>query len=214
MTKTNSKRPILIRLKNRVTSDLHFIFRQALLFVFRFDPWHVASLQKKEYALSIIDFLNTEKDLNRKKVVEIGSGLGDIIRNLEFEYKLALDIEANALKANRFLSLFVNRGRGLFKTNTFSFPDSKLEGKFDVIILVNWIHNISPSCLQAEISDYFNFHLNPSGIIVFDIVDDPSYQFNHTVENLTSKLSGKSSRVLGPFTYGRKIIFLKKDAIT
>jgi hypothetical protein len=128
--------------------------------------------------------LNTDKDINRKKVVERGSCFGDSTRNLEFELKLALDIDVNILKANRFLSLFRNGGRGPFTTFDFSFPDSNLESMFDVIILVNWIHNISSSCLQMEISDYFNFYLNPSEVIIFDRVHDSNYQFNHTVENL------------------------------
>lgn len=78
-------------------------FRILLWKIFKFEKWHISLLTERKYAQDVIIFANTQK-IN--SIVEIGTGLGDIIRNIYATNKYCLDIDVNVLKANRFLSYF------------------------------------------------------------------------------------------------------------
>ena len=77
-------------------------FRMLLWKVFKFERWHISLLSQREYAQDVIEFSNKK---NFDSIVEIGTGIGDVIRNIYAKKKLCLDLEKNILKANKFLSL-------------------------------------------------------------------------------------------------------------
>ena len=64
---------------------------------FKFEKWHLSLLSQRIYAQDIIKFSNTNK---QNSTVEIGAGVGDIIRNINSPNKLCLDINENVLNAN------------------------------------------------------------------------------------------------------------------
>ncbi len=151
--------------------------------VFGFDHWHVSPLTERPYAQDIITYCNARS--KRAVIVEIGCGLGDIIRNVDYQRRFGYDVDSRVLKAARFMT---RRKRRQTEYATFSFPESTLEKRADVIILVNWIHHIEPSVLKEQLSEYFSNNLLTDGCLIIDTVGDREYTHNHNIDFLISGL--------------------------
>jgi SAM-dependent methyltransferase len=162
-------------------------FLRLLLFsYYRFDKWHVHPLSRRKYALDIIKYLNKKPASERQVIIEIGCGLGDLLRSVRFEKRIGYDLDANALRAAKWLSKVTFNQSIVY--NWFKFPESRLDGTANVIILVNWVHHIVPDVLKQKIEEYFNGHLLPAGEIIIDTVQSSGYKFNHSISYLTSDL--------------------------
>jgi SAM-dependent methyltransferase len=120
-------------------------------------------------------------------MAEIGCGLGHIIRNIRCRNKTGYDTDENVLRAAEFLSKFWKRGKIKFKK--FTFPQDDLKMKYDLIIMVNWIHEINSSLLKQHIIKYYYNNLNHGGIIILDTVQDKNYMYNHQIDFLIENLS-------------------------
>jgi SAM-dependent methyltransferase len=155
--------------------------RRLLQRIYGFDPWHVGHAGEP-YVADIVRYLNHRPAADRQAVVEIGCGLGDIIRHLHFRTSLGLDRDPRVLAAARLLSVFQRRPRPEFEV--FDFPEAPLSGEYDAIIMVNWIHEIEPSTLRQAVHRYVEMHLRHGGCLVLDTVQDPGYTYNHEVGSL------------------------------
>jgi cyclopropane fatty-acyl-phospholipid synthase-like methyltransferase len=139
--------------------------------------------------------------------VEIGCGLGDIIRNVKYENRLGLDREANVLWAGAFLSRIKPNGKITFRI--FDFPATELDGCFDTIVMVNWIHHIQPEVLKAKISQYINNHLIKGGEIIIDTVQSKNYEYNHSIDYLAGGLNCRVCK-LGDYENQREVFAILK----
>ncbi len=175
-------------------------FRTALQRVYGFDRWHVGHAGEA-YARDVVRTLNAWPAAERESVVEIGCGLGDILRRLRFRDRVGLDRDRGALAAARFLARFGRRPPPRFET--FRFPESALGGVYNAIIMVNWIHQIDPPTLGAAVRSYASAHLRPRGAIVLDTVEDPAYAHNHDVRALA--WPGASIEEIGRYARGRRV---------
>ena len=182
------------------------IQRNFLRLFFNFDKWHITPLEERKYALDIIDYCNGLE--LRKYFVEIGCGLGDIIRNVQFNIRVAYDNDKRILKAASFLSKRQPGGKIQFKQ--FNFPESELPDRANVIVMVNWIHLIEPVLLSAQIRKYFAENLEPQGQIIIDTVQDKEYKFNHNIHFLTDGLSCKTFKI-GAYDREREIWAIIKE---
>ena len=180
--------------------------RILLRYIFKFDHWHVFTLAEKNYAQDIITYCNART--KRDSFAEIGCGLGDIVRHVHYREKQGYDMDDRALNAARFLSAFNAGKKSSF--SVFTFPDSKLSGKYDVIVLVNWIHHIEPAMLRSSIGSYFKNALNDDGDIIVDTVQDPEYKFNHDIRVLTDGINSGVSK-LGDYERQRQVWIIKKQ---
>jgi SAM-dependent methyltransferase len=178
--------------------------RFLLYYIFRFDKWHLSTLKERKYATDIVHYCNTLK--RDKLVIEIGCGLGDIVRNIDSTRSLGFDREVNALKAARFLTILKFRE---IRFRLHEFPNDEIKGQFDVIILVNWIHHIEPFLLKSEIQKIFRLNLNINGIIILDTVQDKEYQYNHNIDYLTNGISCELEK-LGSYSRLREVWIIKK----
>ena len=167
------------------------ISRYALKLFFGFDRWHVTPLQERPYAMDVVAYCNRLH--NRKYFVEIGCGLGDLVRHVHFDSRVGYDQDLNAIRAARFLSKLERQKRTQFKL--FRFPDSSLVDRACVIVMVNWIHHIDPDLLGIQIRKYFTENLEPGGAIIIDTVQDAAYKFNHNVKELTESLCCTVERI-------------------
>lgn len=122
--------------------------------------------------------------------------------------KIGLDNESEVLSALHFLCYLRNRG-GEVKTFKFDFASDNVSGKFDAVILCNWIHEIDPSLLKMKIKEIFDSHLCDGGEIVLDALDNPTYKYNHKMDDLTQGLSC-STTLLGQFQFGRNVFSILK----
>ncbi len=181
--------------------------RILLWLVFRFDRWHISPLSEHKYAQDIIRYLNSYTGNRQRSIVEIGCGLGDIIRNVKYENRLGLEREANVLRAGAFLSRIKPNGKITFRI--FDFPATELDGCFDTIVMVNWIHHIQQEVLKAKISQYINNHLIEGGEIIIDTVQSKNYEYNHSIDYLVGKLNCRV-RKLGDYENQREVFAILK----
>jgi SAM-dependent methyltransferase len=142
-------------------------------------------LYERPYARDIIKYCNRiSKD--HYSLVEIGCGLGEITRNINLKQRIGCDADERVLKAARFLSYVTFKNNILFRK--FKFPEDKLINKFDIIIMVNWIHEIDSNILKNKLSEYFYSNLADGGTIIIDTVQNKNYLYNHKIAYLTSDL--------------------------
>jgi hypothetical protein len=182
-------------------------FRILIWKIFKFEKWHISNLSQRGYAQDIIEFSNKKKFTS---VVEIGVGIGDIIRNIYAANKLCLDIDKKVLKANKFLSYFNNKGSNQIAFKDFDIYKNHLEGRYDLIIMVNWIHNIESRILKKQFSNFINKNLNTNGYLIFDILENASYNYNHTLADLLDGLEDidvVASKNI--YEYNRKLIYVR-----
>jgi hypothetical protein len=174
--------------------------RDALQRAYGFDRWHVGH-GGEQYAADIVRALNAWPETDRQAAVEIGCGLGDIIRRLRFKERLGLDRDPRVLRAARLLCTV--RGAGRTRFEVFEFPGTPLTGVYNAIVMVNWIHAIDPERLRQSLCLYYAQHLCPGGAIVLDTVEDPAYGYNHDVRRLVP--AGASIDRLGEYPRGRYV---------
>jgi cyclopropane fatty-acyl-phospholipid synthase-like methyltransferase len=120
-------------------------------------------------------------------MAEIGCGIGHIVRNIRCEKKTGYDIDEHVLNAAKFLSLW--RIRENFEFKIFEFPLDNLEGTYDLIVMVNWIHEVNPDVLRQNFEKYFRNNLNRDGTVILDTVQDKNYTHNHNIDFLTKNIS-------------------------
>jgi SAM-dependent methyltransferase len=189
----------------RVGRVLRRFERGLLQRVYGFDRWHVGHASEP-YVADIVRCLNSRPATGRQAVVEIGCGLGDILRRLRFRTRLGLDSDPRVLAAARLLSLFQGDAKPHFEV--FEFPEARLAGVYDAIIMVNWIHQIDPEQLRQAVHSYFAQHLRPGGSVVLDTVDDPAYRYNHDVHALAPP--GAVIDHLGQYARGRHVWVVRR----
>ncbi len=177
-------------------------FRSLLRGFLRFDPWHRAPLAAKDYAVGIIEHLNALPRERRGRVADIGCGLGDILLNLDYEERLGLDSDPAVLKAAGIVRRSHRKGSARFAA--FSFPEDRLEGLFDAIILTNWPHAIAPPALKAGIVRLFRDHVSPGGCLVIDTVSKNGYPHRHDAVFLLGDLGGSVEQI-GAYPCGRRV---------
>ena len=196
----------LKKLVRKAFALLKRFFRFLLYLYFGFDKWHLSTLYEKKYAKGITSYLNSKPNAKNNTVIEIGCGLGDIVRNLNSIHKTGYDMDVNVLKAAHFLS------RITFKKTDFKwfkFPESNLGEKTDVIILVNWIHHIESPILKSKLEEYFKLNLNAGGCIILDTVQDKEYRFNHNINYLAKDLNATFTK-LGDYERQRQVWAINK----
>jgi len=150
--------------------------------MFNFDRWHSQTVFGNHYVPLIIKTVNLS---NPKHVAEIGCGLGEIILNIDAKNKICLDQSQEVLNAASFISKLKFK-KAVF--NKFDFTNDILQGKYDVIIMVNWPHVIDEKILKDKFSILFNKNLNNSGFIIIDTVADKNYRHNHNINLITDNL--------------------------
>ncbi len=178
-----------------------------LKWMFSFDEWHVMPLSSRPYAQAIINYLNAFSGIQNKTVVEIGCGLGDILRNIKARHKLGLDSNRNVLRALKLICLAT--GNSKMRLRQFTFPQSELDGQYDIVICVNWIHHVAPLVLKDNIDKIWLHHMAQKGALVIDTVDDPAYRYNHRIDYLTKGLCCEVTQ-LGAFERQRKVHVITK----
>jgi SAM-dependent methyltransferase len=177
-----------------------------LMGIYRFNAWHISAYKSRPYAQAIVQYLNTQP--SRGAALEIGCGLGDILRRIRYSQKLGLDSEQEVLNAAAFISKFFNVG-GPIQFQKFNFLEHELTGQYDVVVLVNWVHLIDPKILREKIEHIFAHHLTDTGQLIMDLLDNKTYRFNHNCEELTQNLSATIT-LIGTFELGRSVVAIHK----
>lgn len=199
-----------IRIIRAAGSRAEVAFRFLLRLFIPFDSWHRMPLAAKDYACGIIAHLNALPPERRGRVADIGCGLGDILLNLDFDERLGFDSDAAVLKAAGIVRRSHIKGDAKFAV--FSFPESRLEGRFDAVILANWPHAIPADRLKAGILRLFKENLSPGGCLVIDTVSKNGYPYRHGAADLLGNLGGRVEQI-GAYPCGRRVWKVTKDRL-
>jgi hypothetical protein len=165
----------------------------ALRLLFGFDRWHAsAPYSCRPYKGLVVELANA---LQPSIVVEVGCGLGDIISRVKAVDRFGIDSDLRVIRAARFL----HRGRGSWvhdDGNRIQRVVSQ-ERTIDCLIMVNWIHSLSPEHLSELLLPL----LPRTRYLILDAIDadgPKSYRHKHDfgfLSTVTRRLS--ASRVQG-----------------
>lgn len=184
------------------------IFRRIIKVIFRFDHWHTSVLEERPYALDIVAYCNERE--KRDSILEIGCGLADILRHVNYHTRMGFDMDEKVLKAAAFMS-FLDKGQKI-KFKVFSFPQSELSEAVDVLIMVNWIFFIEEDTLRKNVEKYFNDNVLQGGAIIVDTLKDPHYPNHHNIKRLTTNLPCNIYKI-GNYAREREVWAIEKLSI-
>lgn len=140
---------------------------------FRFDSWHYDNgWHCRPYKHVAVDVANS---IDIDTVVEVGCGLGDIISRIDAKHCFGYDLDASVIAAARQSS-----GRKVvFHIGSF---DSIAIEKMDLLIMINWIHNMPPEKLAAVL----NMALSRTKFLLLDHIHSRAtgYKFSHNFQEL------------------------------
>lgn len=142
--------------------------------IYKFHPWHAESpTSARPYRHIVAQIVN---ELNPKSVVEVGCGLGEIlIRIRAFEIH-GYDIDKGVIRAARFL----HGNKVIFSHGDLTTVSLQ---HIDVLILINWIHEISPVTLEEQLVPL----LPRTQYLLLDALDPEEPGYKHNFEFLASK---------------------------
>lgn len=138
--------------------------------LYRFHPWHAdAPLSARPYRHVVAGMVNGIYPPVRC-VVEVGCGLGFILFLIKAADRNGYDVDAGAVRAARFLN-----GRGV----SFSVGNmgTIVQSQIDVLILVNWIHELS----HEQLGEWLEPLLPRTRFLLVDAIDPQltDYRFAH-----------------------------------
>ncbi len=186
---------------SRLRCRIDRLWLHALRLFFRFDPWHAAAPYScRPYKALVVELANA---LQPSLAVEIGCGLGEIIGRINAADRFGVDADHRVIRAARFLHC----GRGFWIHGEGNCIDSLVapECKIDCLIMVNWIHSLSPE----HLSDLVVPLLPRTRFLIVDAIDadgPSSYRHKHDFEFL-SKLARMRSVSRVPGDPRRFIVF-------
>lgn len=148
--------------------EIQYRVRKRMQMEYGFDEWHVNSMYEKKYLPEIYKVLEAlPDDCKKKAFVEVGCGLGDIIGNIRTKgKKYGLDLSAEVINAAQILHRDT-----VFQVG--SFEDIHVNEEIGCLIMVNFIHAISPASLKKHIFSVMSN--NKVQHVLFDTVDRTYY---------------------------------------
>ena len=176
-----------------------------LYLIFGFDRWHViGTYHLRPYKQQVT---SAAQKLAPSVVLEVGGGLGDILSHIEAPSRYGVDMDNGVIRAASFLhgkecKFFVGELDRL--NEVLSQID---ENKIDVLIMVNWLHNIEFKNMECAIKNILKS--KKIEYLVVDIISDlkSGYLYKHSIADLAS--IGKIIEIVDGLDGVREIITLR-----
>ena len=129
-----------------------------LCLIFKFNKWHFRSTYYcSPYKKSVVDIIN--KNISKSDiVVEVGCGIGEIIRRINCRTRIGIDRCVNVINAAKFY----NRKENI---NFISGSFNSINSTFDHILLLNFTHEIPENKLIRILKAMISKH-NPKTIFI------------------------------------------------
>jgi hypothetical protein len=157
---------------------------QLLKLIFGFDKWHVYGSHVPEYVETVSSLANSLE--NKKVCIEVGCGLGNILRRVEYVEKFGMDTDPGVIKALKFLKKSgVVRISGNIEVKEGSFEEIPKNLEIDLLIAINWVHNLkfdelvkkfnsvdSKYIITEGVEGYSNFHSKELFIKHFNVLKE------------------------------------------
>lgn len=167
-------RACFTRLFSRLPCACERTWLRGLRRVFGFGAWHVsAAYSCRAYKGVVVELVNSLRPVT---VVEVGCGLGDILSHVRAAQRFGFDTDSSVIRAAQFLH--PGAGKWIHGDAASILRVMPSDGRIDCLIMVNWIHNLSPEQLAAGILPL----LPRTAYLVLDAIDahgPASYRFRH-----------------------------------
>ncbi len=200
-----------------------FLFLQIGRLIWGYSRWHCSPVNRKPYALEIIETLEEMLEagtIGSGYIVEVGCGRGDIIGNIRYGKRIGIDIDPHAISAAKFLH------------PDMTFIEGEIDAipvdNIDALIMVGWLHGISPEIVHEWLCPV----LPKTKIFIFDVfldeyenplsgyVDENSHAYTHDGQFLCDGkyeliLKGKSlkSSTVGRTALRRMEYWMRKNTV-
>lgn len=162
----------------RTTLDRALIFTLSRMYGFT-ASWHPPT-SARPYRVVVAGLVNS---LQPGVVCEVGCGLGSILSRIHAPRRVGFDIDPAVVKAAKLL-----RGRRI-EFHEGGLAEVSLP-QMDVLVLVNWIHELSPADLECHLAPL----LGRTRYLVLDAID-ASNDFGYRYKHDFSFLDGKARRI-------------------
>jgi SAM-dependent methyltransferase len=188
VAKTNRKEMIYTKLKRRINKITQLGLSSVFMCYFtrrkfkllweryKFDPWHCeGTYYCRPYQRIAVEMINR---VHPETVVEIGCGLGEIISRVNANIKFGYDQEGAVIEAAKEI-------RGQKVNFRLGSGDDIIKTNIDVLVAINWIHNLSPDEMEQLIASlidrvsYFLLEAITPG--------EPGYRFYHDFSFLNGR---------------------------
>lgn len=123
-----------VGLKNTIVGLFKLMKYRQLQKKYQFYEWNTSPFELREYVQVAAEYINRIKP---KTVIDIGCGLGELLRHIRAEHKVGLDLDENNIKTAKILDR-----SGKIRFITGSFEQIKGE-KIDVLVTLNFMHGLS-----------------------------------------------------------------------
>lgn len=156
---------------------LAIAFLFALRAVFGFERWHAKSpFYCHPYKQKCVMLI--EEEVRPRSVVELGCGLGEIIRRISAPNRYGIDIDVRVVRAARFIA----GTRSGIEFRAGSFPEvTEVGPDLDLLIMVNWPHSLTPTELQTALDTLFA-KVKIKWLLVDEIVEKNNHRCQHDYE--------------------------------
>lgn len=156
--------------------------------MFRFPAsWHPPT-SMRPYRIAVAKVVS---DLHPKIVCEVGCGLGSILTRVNAPRRIGYDISAGVIRAAR-----------LIRPGSIEFKQGGLDAvripSMDVLILVNWIHEVSPKDLESSLlpllprTHYLMLDaIDPDNAFGYRYKHDFAFLVTHAVRRSTTRVEGE-----------------------
>ncbi|MBQ2934649.1 MAG: class I SAM-dependent methyltransferase [Lachnospiraceae bacterium] len=118
--------------KNTLIGFLKRLYYKSLRKKYQFDPWHDSPYELRKYAQATAEYINRH---GADTVVDIGCGLGEVLRNISAPQRIGLDE----------CGICIEVAKKLDKTKRIqyvqgSFNDLKVQDTIDYVITLGFMH--------------------------------------------------------------------------
>ena len=177
-----------------------------LSFVFRFDYWHSSPRENRDYILFSNKIIKLKK--NKDYIADIGCGLGEVTYNIKNSYIDFYDSSSNIIRFLKITKFFQKKNNFYL----FDFKEEQLTKKYDIIVLLNFLHNIDEQFFLERLSNIYFKNLRRYGFLIFDIIDqNKNYKYNHKIKFFLEKNKIKRVFISNKMKFNRRIIIVMKN---
>lgn len=167
---------------------------------FNFDTWHISPYELRKYVQAVAEYVNSK---NADVVVDIGCGLGEMLRHIHARVRIGLDLHEEAIRAAKKLS----RGDIVFQVGTFD--NLQIEESIDYLITLGFMHGGTEKAWKSCYHDVARRN-NVKHFIVDTVPEEGNSHFLDFTLILPDEY--KLIDRLGPFLAGRYIeVYEKAD---
>jgi SAM-dependent methyltransferase len=190
---------------NIIIGTVKHYYYTALMKKYGFERWHYSPMEWRDHAQDIIKYL-TKNTPETGTIVEVGCGLGEIIRNVSRDNNriklIGYDNKNEVLDAAKFLD---KRKRVDYRLGSFNDVKGMV---IDYVVAIDFMHVINPT----QLKDLFSEITTDNDVlhIIVDSVLSKDFTYNHNFDEILPqnyKLIYKSK----PYLAERYILVYKKD---